>query len=121
MSLLSETVARLRVCRAAGIHASPELVALALVCLENVADAEVLRAKRDELLRLAGRMVDGPSNWARAATLEVELKRLRRSRGLLSQQPGPPFTPRACLHRAMLLSDVPGSRRQLYRIIAAVN
>lgn len=120
MSLHAHTLARLRVCYAAGLPPCRELVALTLACLQDATDVQNLRVKRDELIRVAAMLVDDGTAWQRAAALESEATRMMRVwRTLATQDPGPAFTVRACLHQAALLAELPGSQRQYYRIIAA--
>lgn len=119
-SLIADTVARLRVCQAAGLPVSDELLNDAVECLERVTDAALLRAKRDELIRRAALLLPVATPYQKATALAGEAKAMDRTWHLLRSVPPaqPLSTPRECLHAARLLADLPESQRQFYRLLS---
>ena len=118
-SLIADTVARLRVCQAAGLPVTDDLLSDAVECLERVTDAALLRARRDELIRRAALLLPVAGPYQQAATLAGEAKAMARTWHLLRSTPPavPLSTPRDCLHAARLLADLPESQRQFYRLL----
>jgi hypothetical protein len=120
-SHVATTLARLRVCKAAGVAISPELRDEVIVCLERVADASLARRRRDELIRRAALMIPGDSPYFRASRLAEEAKVMARTWHILQgrQASEQLHTPRDCLHAAALLCKLPKSARQFYRVLQA--
>lgn len=120
-SHLATTLARLRVCRAAGVAISPELRDEVIECLERLADASLARARRDELIRRAALLIPDASAYSRASRLAAEAKVMARTWHILQSRPAAEQldTPRDCLHAAALLSRLPESARQFYRVLQA--
>lgn len=120
-TLAANTLARLRVCRDAGQAIPSDLVADAITCLEAVADAAVLRVKRDELIRRASLLMPPAPPHRLAEVLAAEAKAMARTWPILrARQPREPYqAPRDCLHAAALLAPLPSSQRQFYRVLRA--
>lgn len=118
-SITADTLARLRVCQAAGLPVPDDLLSDAVECLEKVTDAALLRARRDELIRRAALLLPDATPYQQAAALATEAKAMSRTWHLLCQQsPGQSLsTPRECLHAARLLAVLPTSHRQFYRLL----
>ena len=113
------TLARLRVCLAAGRSPSPELLADTIAHLELFSDAAELRAKRDALIRRAALLLPAAPPHRKAYLLAQDAKAMTRTWHLLrSREPAAPYgTPRDCLHAAGLLARLPASQRQFYRVL----
>lgn len=122
-SLASDTLARVRVCRTAGLPFSSELQEHIEQCLEQMVSPASLRGRRDVLIRRAALTLPAASLSQRANMLVDEAKQLGRVWHLLRNQPPEhePATPRACLHAAALLAELPASARQFYRVLSARN
>ncbi len=118
-SVSAATLARLRVCLAAGRAPSPALVADAIDCLEKISDAGAIRARRDALIRRAALLLPDARPHRKAFMLAQEAKAMARTWHLLqAREPDSAYgTPRDCLHAAALLSRLPESSRQFYRVI----
>ena len=117
----ADTLARLRVCLAAGRPPSPDLLADTIAQLAQFSDAADLRAKRDALIRRAALLLPDAPPHRKAAQLALEAKAMARTWHVLqSREPLPPYeTPRECLHAAALRSRLPESQRQFYRVLQA--
>jgi hypothetical protein len=118
--LVTDTAARLRVCRDAGITAPPELLDDALQCLESIVDGATRRRWRDEMIRKAALLLPQPSSYARAGRLAQEAKALSRTWHLPSRREASdaPETAREWLVAAAAVADLPVSQRQFYRVLA---
>lgn len=118
-STTADTLARLRVCKAAGLPVSQDLLNDAVECLERVTDAALFRAKRDELIRRAALLLPVAAPYHQAAALVGEAKAMARTWHLLRTLPPAKIltTPRDCLHAARLLAELPESQRQFYRVL----
>lgn len=122
-ALVADTLARLRVCRDAGLSAPPDLRDAAIECLERYADAEQARAQRDSLIRRAALLLPPAAPYRNAGVLACEAKAMnRRWHELRTRPPQQPFgSLRDYLHAARLLSELPSSQRQFYRVLQAAN
>lgn len=117
-TLLANTLARLRVCRDAGLPVSHELLSDAAECLERVADADARRAQRDAMIRRAALLLPSAPVHTQAGALASEAKVMARTWHVLrSRSPDSPETVRACLHAAGLHAKLPASKRQFDRIL----
>lgn len=120
-SLASDTLARLRVCRASGVPVPPDLHDDAIECIARITDATIMREKRDALIRRAALLLPAGPPHKKAAALAGEAKAMARTwHHLRARQPGDALdTPRACLHAAALRAPLPASQRQFYRVLRA--
>lgn len=120
LQLAIDTAARLRVCRDAGVSASPELLADALRCLETIVDDTSRRKRRNVLIRQAALLLPQTSAHARAGRLASEAKVLARMWHLPSwrQSPEQPATPREYLIAAAAVAELPASQRQFHRVLS---
>lgn len=118
-SRASETLARLRVCRAAGLPVPPDLHDAAIECLERISDATILREQRDSLIRRAALLLPPQSKHQVAAALATESRAMYRTWHVLrAREPREPLnTTRDCLHAAALRAKLPQSQRQFYRVL----
>ncbi|MFC3715593.1 hypothetical protein ACFONC_05460 [Luteimonas soli] len=122
-TIVGDTLARLRVCRDSGLATPPELRDAAIECLERYADAEQVRAQRDTLIRRAALLLPPAAPYRTAGVLACEARAMnRRWHELRTKLPQQPFgSPRDYLHAARLLSELPTSQRQFYRVLLAAN
>lgn len=120
-SQVADTVARLRVCRDAGVPVPPALRDDAIACLEDTIDAALLRTSRDDLIRRAALLLPFGTPHQKATALADEAQAMSRTWHLLrSRPPAVTFTtPRDCLHAAALRAKLPESQRQFYRVLRA--
>jgi hypothetical protein len=120
-SRVAETLARLRVCKAAGVPVPPDLRDEAIDCLERACDASLARQRRDELIRRAALLIPDTSAYRAAEALAAEAKVMARTWHILQARPAAEqlCTPRDCLHAAALLGRLPESARQFYRVLRA--
>lgn len=118
-ALVSDTVARLRVCRDAQVPVPEDLLHDAVECLEKISVAADQRARRDQLIRRAALLFPGSSNYQAAACLAAEARAMSRVWKQLSKRlpPEPPQTARDYLHSAGLFAELPISQRQFYRVL----
>lgn len=120
-SSAADTLARLRVCRDAGRAAPPDLVADAIEAIERSLHTEMLRGRRDELIRRAALLLpDADARpYTRAGLLLQEARTMNRTWNVLRTLPpeSEPGTPRACLHAARIYAPLPESQRHFYRVL----
>lgn len=115
----ADTIARLRVCKAAGVPVCPELIAAALDHLERDEGMAKLRARRDALIRRAALFLPSESSYKQAERLAGEAKAMNHNRLLRrtrSLDPDP-VTLQGCLHAAAMIDHLPTSQRQFYRVL----
>lgn len=114
-----ETLARLRVCRAAGIAVPHDLQDAAIECLSKVAGHAELKARRDALIRRAAMALPPGGAYRNAEILAQEAKVIGRSRlaPLSVGTHAEPVTARQCLLAASQILELPTSVRQYYRVI----
>ncbi|TXH66599.1 MAG: hypothetical protein E6Q88_11685 [Lysobacteraceae bacterium] len=120
-SRAAETLARLRVCRDAGLPVLPELAADAIEVIEQFLYAAELRDRRDAMIRRAALLLPDPDAkpYTRAGLLLQEARAMNRTWNILRSKPpeNELSTPRACLHAARLYAELPGSQRHFYRVL----
>ena len=118
-SFVAETLTRLRRCRDQGQPAPVDLCEDAIECLRRVNDAEVVRTERDALIRQAADLLPPAPPYRKAKMLLAEVRAMQRVwRVLVAQTPTyPPVTVRDALHAARLISELPDSERQFYRLL----
>lgn len=123
MTSLADTLARLRVCRDAGRALPADLIDDAIVHLERIEDAAVMRARRDALIRRAALLLPPGPPYQLATMLAREARALSRTWHVLqTREPKMPYqTVRDCLHAAALRASLPASQRQFYRVLQAAN
>lgn len=122
MGNAADALARLRVCRAAGLTIPLDLQEELLACLESQVSAGRLRQNRDALIRRAAMLLAPASDYQHAERLADEARQMMRTWSLLKTRPAEaePTTPRACLHAASLQAPLPKSVRQYYRVLQAL-
>lgn len=120
---ISETLARVRVCRDGGLPITEDLRNDIVECLEQAAGAGTLRRRRDTLIRRAAMLLAPAGAWQHAGELAREAEHLSRVWQIMRHRTAEsePTTPRACLHAAALLATLPISRRQFYRVLQSGN
>ena len=109
------TLARLRVCRDAGVPVPPDLLDAAIMLAERLLSARERKQLRDRELRLAALIL--PANdalWTKAGQLLKEARAMARRRPASIADPV-----RLHLHRADELGGLPSSQKQFLRILAA--
>lgn len=119
MSKLSDTLARLRVCRDARQPVAADLLADAVECLEAVSSAEMSRLRRDQYIRRAALMTGAPSMGRQAECLATEVAALPRRRGAaaVAAAGAEPATVAECLAMASAFCPLPESSRHILRIL----
>lgn len=120
-SIAAETLARLRVCRDSGRQVPPDLVESAIGVIEGMVRADVLRERRDEMLRRAALLLPEQRPYAQAGQLFKEARAMDRVWHVLRTSPADdrPATIRACLRAARNFAPLPASQRHFYRILTA--
>jgi hypothetical protein len=113
----ADTIARLRVCKAAGVPVCPELIAAALDHLERDEGMAKLRARRDALIRRAALFLPSESPYKQAARLAGEAKAMNRLLRTKRSLDPDPATIQGCLHAAAMIDHLPTSHRQFYRVL----
>ncbi|AMU99417.1 hypothetical protein [Xanthomonas citri] len=116
---IADTLARVRVCRDAGLPITDELRNDIVECLEQAAGASALRRQRDMLIRRAALLLPPAGAWRQAEALADEAQQLARVWHVMRNRPAAcePATPRACLHAAGLLAALPKSQRHFHRVL----
>lgn len=119
MSKLSCTLARLRVCRDARQPVADDLLADAVECLEAVASADELRLRRDQWIRRAALLTQAVPVGRQAELLAAEVSALprRRSAAASAAVGAEPGTVSECLVMASAFYTLPGSSRQILRVL----
>lgn len=112
-------LARLRVCRAAGLPIPADLHDEVIECLAGIAGHAQLKAKRDALIRRAAMALPPAGSYRHAEILAAEAKAMTRVPRPVSGVilPMEPVTPRECLFVASLALELPSSVRQYYRVL----
>lgn len=120
-SLAAETLRCLRRCREENRPTPPHLIDDAIECLRRVTDADVVRAERDALIREAASLLPPAPPYRRAGLLKAEAAAMERVwHTLQSHMPQTPYiSARDALHAARLMSELPDSVRQYYRLLCA--
>ena len=115
----TETLARLRVCRAAGVAVPGDLQDDVIECLSKLVGHSQLKARRDALIRRAAMALPPAGAYRKAEALAVEARAVARGRLSLLSDFGldQPTTPRQCLFAASQILELPSSVRQYYRVI----
>lgn len=118
---VSDTIAQLRVCQAAGIAVPDDVLEDAIAELGRSANAHALKRQRDDLIRRAALLLPATEPWQRAEELARLAKLVQRVRAAIpaGEIAGEPVTPRACIEAAAKLGRLPGTARHYYRLLTS--